>query len=122
MNLNICTILNDTIENKIKAVAQKIYGATDVEYSDKAKEQLKQLNTLKVPVCIAKTQYSFSDNPKDLLCDKPFNIHVSELKLKAGAEFVVVLTGKIMTMPGLPKRPAAENINIDENGVIEGIF
>ncbi len=114
--------INDTIENKIKAVAQKIYGATDVEYSDKAKEQLKQLNTLKVPVCIAKTQYSFSDNPKDLLCDKPFNIHVSELKLKAGAEFVVVLTGKIMTMPGLPKRPAAENINIDENGVIEGIF
>ena len=114
--------INDTIENKIKAVAKKIYGATDVEYSDKAKEQLKELNNLKVPVCIAKTQYSFSDNAKDLLCDKPFNIHVSELQLKAGAEFVVVLTGKIMTMPGLPKRPAAEKINIDENGVIEGIF
>ena len=114
--------INDTIENKIKAIAQKIYGATDVEYSDRAKEQLEKINDLKIPVCIAKTQYSFSDNPKDLLCDKPFNIHVSELALKSGAEFVVVLTVKIMTMPGLPKRPAAEKINIDQNGIIEGIF
>lgn len=73
-------------------------------------------------MCIAKTQYSFSDDPKDLLGDKQFNLHVTELKLKEGAEFIVVLTGKIMTMPGLPKKPAAENINIDENGVIEGIF
>lgn len=113
---------NDTVEAKIKAVAQKIYGATDVEYSDTAKEQLKELNDSKFPVCIAKTQYSFSDDPKDLLGDKPFNLHVTELKLKEGAEFIVVLTGKIMTMPGLPKKPAAENINIDENGVIEGIF
>ena len=113
---------NDTVEAKIKAVAQKIYGATDVEYSDIAKEQLKELNDSKFPVCIAKTQYSFSDDPKDLLGDKPFNLHVTELKLKEGAEFIVVLTGKIMTMPGLPKKPAAENINIDENGVIEGIF
>ena len=111
--------INDTIENKIKAIAQKIYGATDVEYSDRAKEQLEKINDLKIPVCIAKTQYSFSDNPKDLLCDKPFNIHVSELALKSGAEFVVVLTGKIMTMPGLPKRPAAEKINIDQNGIAE---
>lgn len=114
--------INDTVEAKIKAVAQKIYGATDVEYSDIAKEQLKELNDSKFPVCIAKTQYSFSDDPKDLLGDKPFNLHVTELKLKEGAEFIVVLTGKIMTMPGLPKKPAAENINIDENGVIEGIF
>ena len=114
--------INDTIENKIKSIAKKIYGATDVEYSDRAKEQLEKINDLKIPVCIAKTQYSFSDNPKDLLCDKPFNIHVSELALKSGAEFVVVLTGKIMTMPGLPKRPAAEKINIDQNGIIEGIF
>lgn len=113
---------NDSVEAKIKAVAQKIYGATDVEYSDTAKEQLKELNDSKFPVCIAKTQYSFSDDPKDLLGDKPFNLHVTELKLKEGAEFIVVLTGKIMTMPGLPKKPAAENINIDENGVIEGIF
>lgn len=114
--------INDTVEAKIKAVAQKIYGAADVEYSDIAKEQLKELNDSKFPVCIAKTQYSFSDDPKDLLGDKTFNLHVTELKLKEGAEFIVVLTGKIMTMPGLPKKPAAENINIDENGVIEGIF
>ena len=114
--------IKDTVEAKIKAVAQKIYGATDVEYSDIAKEQLKELNDSKFPVCIAKTQYSFSDDPKDLLGDKSFNLHVTELKLKEGAEFIVVLTGKIMTMPGLPKKPAAENINIDENGVIEGIF
>lgn len=114
--------INDTIEEKIKKVAQKIYGATGVEYSDLAKEQLKELNNFKTPICVAKTQYSFSDDPKDLLGDKPFNLHVTELKMKAGAEFVVVLTGKIMTMPGLPKKPAAENINIDDNGIITGIF
>lgn len=114
--------INDTIEEKIAKVAQKIYGATGVEYSDLAKEQLKELNNLKMPICVAKTQYSFSDDPKDLLGDRPFNLHVTELKMKAGAEFVVVLTGKIMTMPGLPKKPAAENINIDDNGIITGIF
>lgn len=114
--------INDTIEEKIAKVSQKIYGATGVEYSDLAKEQLKELNNLKIPICVAKTQYSFSDDPKDLLGDKPFNLHVTELKMKAGAEFVVVLTGKIMTMPGLPKKPAAENINIDDNGIITGIF
>lgn len=114
--------INDTIEEKIKKVAQKIYGATGVEYSDLAKEQLKELNNFKMPICVAKTQYSFSDDPKDLLGDKPFNLHVTELKMKAGAEFVVVLTGKIMTMPGLPKKPAAENINIDDNGIITRIF
>ena len=107
--------INDTIEEKIAKVSQKIYGATGVEYSDLAKEQLKELNNLKIPICVAKTQYSFSDDPKDLLGDKPFNLHVTELKMKAGAEFVVVLTGKIMTMPGLPKKPAAENISIDDN-------
>ncbi len=114
--------INDTIEEKITKVAQKIYGAIGVEYSELAKEQLEKLNNLKMPICIAKTQYSFSDDPKDLLGDKPFNLHVTDLKLKAGAEFIVVLTGKIMTMPGLPKKPAAENINIDDNGIIEGIF
>ncbi len=114
--------INDTIEEKITKVAQKIYDAIGVEYSELAKEQLEKLNNLKMPICIAKTQYSFSDDPKDLLGDKPFNLHVTDLKLKAGAEFIVVLTGKIMTMPGLPKKPAAENINIDDNGIIEGIF
>ncbi len=121
-NFNYIYDINFTVDTKIRAVAQKIYGATDVEYSDIAKEQLKELNNSRFPVCIAKTQYSFSDDPKDLLGDKPFNLHVAELKLREGAEFIVVLTGKIMTMPGLPKKPAAESINIDENGVIEGIF
>lgn len=114
--------LEDTVEEKIEAVAKRIYGAKDVEYSELAKEQLKELNNSNLPICIAKTQYSFSDDPKNLLCDRPFTLHVSELKLKKGAEFIVVLTGKIMTMPGLPKNPAAEKINIDENGNIEGIF
>ena len=114
--------LEDTVEEKIEAVVKRIYGAKDVEYSELAKEQLKELNNSNLPICIAKTQYSFSDDPKNLLCDRPFTLHVSELKLKKGAEFIVVLTGKIMTMPGLPKNPAAEKINIDENGNIEGIF
>ena len=114
--------LEDTVEEKIEAVAKRIYGAKDVEYSELAKEQLKELNNSNLPICIAKTQYSFSDDPKNLLCDSPFTLHVSELKLKNGAEFIVVLTEKIMTMPGLPKNPAAEKINIDENGNIEGIF
>ena len=74
------------------------------------------------PVCMAKTQYSFSDDPKNLICDKPFTIHVKEIRLKTGAEFIVVLTGKIFTMPGLPKVPAAESIDIDEKGNIVGIF
>ena len=73
-------------------------------------------------VCIAKTQYSFSDNAKNLECDEPFEINIRDVELKAGAGFIVVLAGKIMTMPGLPKIPSAENIDIDENGEIVGIF
>ena len=75
-----------------------------------------------MPVCIAKTQYSFSDDPKNLECKEPFNIHVQDVILKAGAEFIVVITGKIMTMPGLPKEPAAQKIDLDENQDIIGIF
>ena len=75
-----------------------------------------------MPVCIAKTQYSFSDDPKNLQCEEAFNIHAREVILKAGAGFIVVITGKIMTMPGLPKVPAAEGIDIDKNGDIVGIF
>ena len=75
-----------------------------------------------MPVCIAKTQYSFSDDPKNLLCKEPFNINVTSIEIKNGAEFVVVKAGKIMTMPGLPKNPAAEKIDIDESGNIIGIF
>jgi formate--tetrahydrofolate ligase len=75
-----------------------------------------------LPVCIAKTQYSFSDNPKLLEIAEPFKIHVQDVVLKAGAEFIVIITGKIMTMPGLPKEPAAEKIDINNNGDIVGIF
>ena len=75
-----------------------------------------------LPICIAKTQYSLSDDPKNLACEEPFQIHVQDVKLKAGAEFIVVMTGKIMTMPGLPRVPAAEKIDIDKDENIVGIF
>ena len=117
--------LKDSIEEKIEKVAKEIYGANSVEYTEKAKENIKIINDLgyaNLPVCIAKTQYSFSDDPKNLECEEPFNIHVEDVVLRTGAGFVVVLTGKIMTMPGLPRVPAAENIDIDENGQIVGIF
>ena len=117
--------LEDSIKTKIEKVAKNIYGAEGVEYTKEAEEQIEQIIQLgynNLPVCIAKTQYSFSDDSKNLECKEPFNIHVKEVKLKAGAEFIVVLTGKIMTMPGLPKKPAAEQIDIDENGNIVGIF
>ena len=116
---------SDSIEDKIYKVATKIYGAKDVIYSDEAKEQIKQIESLgynNLPVCIAKTQYSFSDDPKNLRCDNEYDIHVRSVELKSGAGFIVVLAGKIMTMPGLPKVPAAESIDIDENGNIVGIF
>ena len=117
--------LEDSIKTKIEKVAKNIYGAEGVEYTKEAEEQIEQIIQLgynNLPVCIAKTQYSFSDDSKNLECKEPFNIHVKEVKLKAGAEFIIVLTGKIMTMPGLPKKPAAEQIDIDENGNIVGIF
>ncbi len=115
----------DSIETKIEKVAKNIYGASGVEYSGKAIEEMKKIDQMgysKYPVCIAKTQYSFSDDPKNLECKEEFKIHVNEIQLKAGAEFIVAITGKIMTMPGLPRVPAAENIDIDENGNIIGIF
>ena len=113
-----------SVKEKIEAVAKNIYGAEGVEYSDSAEVNIKEIETLakNMPVCIAKTQYSLTDDAKNLRCEEPFNIHVEAVELKNGAEFIVVKTGKIMTMPGLPKKPAAEHINIDENGIIEGIF
>ena len=116
--------LNFSIEGKIERVAKEIYGARNVVYSEEAKLDIEQIRNMaqNMPVCIAKTQYSFSDDPKNLLCKEPFDIHISSVKLKNGAEFVVVKTGKIMTMPGLPKHPAAENIDIDDDGNIVGIF
>ena len=115
----------DTIKTKIEKVAKNIYGAEKVEYTDEAIKQIEQIEKMgysKLPVCIAKTQYSFSDDPKNLECNEPFTLHVNEILLKAGAEFIVAITGKIMTMPGLPRVPAAEKIDIDENGNIVGIF
>ena len=117
--------LEDSVETKIEKIAKEIYGADKVELTEKAKEQIEEINKLgysNLPICIAKTQYSLSDDPKNLECNEPFTIHVKEVSLKAGAEFIVVLTGKIMTMPGLPKIPAAETIDVDENGNIVGIF
>ena len=117
--------LSDTIENKIEKVSKEIYGASGVEYSQKALENIELIKKFgydNLPICIAKTQYSFSDDPKNLLCDEPFNIHVEDVVLRTGAGFIVILTGKIMTMPGLPRVPAAEKIDIDENGKIVGIF
>ena len=116
--------LNLSLEEKIEKVAKEIYGATEVIYSEEAKEQIEEIRNIaeNMPVCIAKTQYSFSDDAKNLLCKEPFKIHVSSVEIKNGAEFVVVKSGKIMTMPGLPKNPAAENIDIDDDGNIVGIF
>lgn len=116
---------NDTIKQKIEKIATEIYGAESVEYSSKAEEKINKIEKLKcdkLPICIAKTQYSFSDDSKNLECKNPFKIHINDIQLKNGAGFIVALAGKIMTMPGLPKIPAAENINIDSNGDIIGIF
>ena len=116
--------INDDIKTKIFKVANKIYGASDVIYDNKALEEIKNLEDNghgNLPICIAKTQYSLSDDPNNLTGDNEYDIHVKEVILKAGAEFIVVLTGKIMTMPGLPKNPNSERIDIND-GIIEGIF
>ena len=115
----------DDIKTKVDKVAREIYGAEGADYSEDALEQIKVIEKNgygKYPICIAKTQYSFSDDAKNLLCDKPFRIFVKEAVVKNGAEFVVIKTGKIFTMPGLPEVPSAEKIRINENGEIEGIF
>ena len=117
--------LNESIKNKIQKVITKIYGAKDAEYTVEAENEIEKIEKLgygNLPVCIAKTQYSFSDDAKNLECKNEYNIHVRNVELKAGAGFIVVLAGKIMTMPGLPKIPAAESIDIDENSEIVGIF
>ncbi len=116
---------DESIESKIESVATKIYGGDGVVFTEEAKKQIKKLNELgfdKVPVCIAKTQYSFSDDMTKLGAPTGFKITVRSLKISAGAGFIVVLTGNIMTMPGLPKVPAAEKIDVDDNGVISGLF
>ena len=120
-----CYELNDSIKEKIAKIATKIYGAEGVEYSEEAEKIINDLEEKgygNMPVCIAKTQYSFSDDAKNLQCLEPFKIHVKDVILKTGAEFIVILTGNIFTMPGLPKVPAAEKIDINDKGEIIGIF
>ena len=117
--------LEQTLPEKIEAVAKKIYRADGVSYSAAAKKTLDELAALgysKLPVCIAKTQYSFSDDAKLLAAPTGFELNVREVRLSAGAGFVVVICGAIMTMPGLPKHPAAMDIDCDENGKITGLF
>ncbi|STZ75529.1 formate--tetrahydrofolate ligase [Bergeriella denitrificans] len=116
---------NDTIPNKIRAIAQKIYGAADVDFSTEALAEIAALEKLgldKLPVCMAKTQYSLSDNAALLGRPEGFRINVRGITVSNGAGFIVALCGNMMKMPGLPKVPAAEKIDVDENGVIHGLF
>ncbi|MBQ8304272.1 MAG: formate--tetrahydrofolate ligase [Clostridia bacterium] len=117
--------LDSTIEEKIESVVKKVYGGDGIIVTPAAKKQIESLTALgfdKCPVCIAKTQYSFSDDPTKLGAPEGFKVTVRNVKISAGAGFIVVLTGDILTMPGLPKVPAAEKIDVDENGKISGLF
>ena len=132
--VRLCELPNDfmqsydldlSIEEKLEAICKRVYHADGVVLTDNAKKQAKQLESLgfgKCPICVAKTQYSFSDDPSLKGAPKGFTVTVRNLKISAGAGFIVALTGDIMTMPGLPKVPAAEKIDVDENGVISGLF
>ncbi len=124
-DFRLCYDSNDTIENKITAVVRRVYGGEGISVTPAAKKQIASLEALGyggLPVCIAKTQYSFSDNPALLGAPEGFTVSVKNVRVSAGAGFIVVLTGDIMTMPGLPKSPAAERIDVDDNGVIRGLF
>ncbi|WP_296097039.1 formate--tetrahydrofolate ligase [Dialister sp.] len=117
--------LDLSLKDKIETIAKNIYGAANVQYDSAAEKELKHIEEMgfrNVPVCIAKTPVSFSDDPSKLGAPSGFTLHVREVKISAGAGFVVVLTGKVMTMPGLPKRPAAERIDVDDDGNITGLF
>lgn len=124
-NFSFSYSVDDTIKNKIETIAFRVYGANAVTYTPEADKDITQLNENGLgglPICIAKTQYSFSDDPTKLGAPLDFQITVRKVKISAGAGFIVALLGDIMTMPGLPKVPAAEKIDIDENGVISGLF
>ena len=117
--------VNDTIPNKLKAIVTKIYGGDGVTFTPNAKKQIKQLEEWgldKLPVCVAKTQYSLSDNPALLGAPKGFKINVQDVRVSNGAGFIVCQTSNIMVMPGLPKKPAALKMDIDNNGKIYGLF
>ena len=123
--LNFPYELENSLEEKIKQLAKTIYKAKDVNISKAVLKKLKSFEDLgfkNVPICIAKTQYSFSDNPALLGAPKDFIMNVSDVRLSAGANFIVVICGNVMTMPGLPKEPAAEKINITKEGNIVGLF
>jgi formate--tetrahydrofolate ligase len=117
--------LDDTIENKLNAIATKVYHADGIDFTTKAAKQLRQLEEQGfggLPICVAKTQYSFTDDQHKLGAPRGFRITVRNLKVSAGAGFIVALTGDIMTMPGLPKVPAAEKIDVTPDGKIVGLF
>ena len=117
--------LDDTIIEKIEKLVQKVYGGNGIELTKEAEREISRLKSLgfdKLPICMAKTQYSLSDDPTKLGAPSDFNIKIHKVKVSAGAGFLVVLTGAIMTMPGLPKKPAAENIDVNANGQITGLF
>jgi formate--tetrahydrofolate ligase len=117
--------LTDSIEDKLLGIVTKVYHGSGVVLTPEAKKQAKILEDMgfgECPICVAKTQYSFSDNPALLGAPKDFIVTVRNLKISAGAGFIVALTGEIMTMPGLPKVPSAEKIDVDDNGKIEGLF
>jgi formate--tetrahydrofolate ligase len=116
---------NLSIKEKIETIAKKIYGASEVTYdgqASKAIEKIENLGFATMPVCMAKNQYSLSDDPTLLGRPTNFPIHIREVYVSAGAGFVVAITGTVMTMPGLPKKPAAEGIDVNEDGVITGLF
>ncbi len=124
-NFRFCYELELPIEEKLRALVQKIYGGIDVSLTAEARKQAVSIQALGMdglPVCVAKTQYSFSDDPKKTGAPEGFTVTVRQLKVAAGAGFIVALTGDIMTMPGLPKVPAAENIDVSAEGVIRGLF
>jgi formate--tetrahydrofolate ligase len=117
--------LESSIEEKITRIVKEIYGGDGVIFAPKAAKEIKKIEEMgygKLPICMAKTQYSLSDNPSLLGAPKGFTITVKEARVSAGAGFIVCMTGDIMTMPGLPKIPAAEKMDIDENGKISGLF
>ncbi len=117
--------LDESVEDKIYKIATEMYGAKGVDYTDSAKKDLrliKKIGYANLPICMAKTQMSLSDNPKLIGRPEGFTVTIREVRLSAGAGFIVPISGSIMTMPGLPKHPAAENMDIDENGKITGLF
>ena len=124
-NFNFTYDVESSIPEKIDAIVKRVYGGLGADFTPGAKKQLKEIEELgfdKMPVCMAKTQYSLSDDPSKMGRPEGFRITVKELRISAGAGFIVALTGDILTMPGLPKKPAAENMDIDVNGKITGLF